>query len=690
MDTPGHMRAGDTPFDRALMDHAPESIVVLDAAGHVLAWNRASESLYGWGRQEMLGESMVRHLCCRVVGPGTAGLVPADMLREWTGWMRRFARNGDEVHVKVVRRRLAEDDPTGGHIVEFATDVTALQDDRKVLEGLALRYQNLFNAMPAAFWELDFAEVVDRVGTLTGDHAVHLAVLLSRQPSLVRELIGATRIVQVNHTAVQVFELGDRHPDDLNAFWPDESLHVFAHSVIAALQGQRTFTAECAFLTLTGRRIEATFTVNMAPDALSRARLLIGIVDLTQSKQAHAALAESERRNRELLDSTPSAIVEIDCSAQYTMLRDLRDAGVTDIHAYLDANPAFVIEALRVSRVVSCNDYLLKLMRAQTTAQACVPLLDYWSPSPHIYRQFIEARFEGRHHWQAETRMVRFDGTHIDVLVSSAFGSITERPFSALVSLVDVGPRMQAEERLARAQDDLAHAARVAVLGELTASIAHEVSQPLSTILIDADSLKRWLAHSEPDLAEVRELASRTAEQAQRAAEVLDRIRAMARRSLPELRPVDLNALIHEAVTFVRYELQRRAVTLELRLAPGLPVVLGDAVQLQQVIVNLAINAVQAMVANGSPIRRLRLTTDASNDGSVRIWVEDTGPGVTGDSAARLFDSFFTTKEEGMGIGLPISRSIVELHAGTLALGPPLEGWGARFVVAIPAMAPVT
>lgn len=231
---------------------------------------------------------------------------------------------------------------------------------------------------------------------------------------------------------------------------------------------------------------------------------------------------------------------------------------------------------------------------------------------------------------------------------------------------------------------DGTHAARVAVLGQLTASIAHEVSQPLSTIALTSASMLSWLARDAPNLDELRELAKSTAEQATRAAEVLGRIRTMASRAETSMHPVAINAIVQDSFRFLHHEFLLRDIDVEAGLDPTDPVVFGDGVQLQQVLVNLALNAVQAMTGASCDVRRLRVSTRAPVDGWIALWVEDTGPGIAAADAHTLFQSFHTTKPDGMGLGLPISQSIVQGHGGMIRLAERREGWGARFVVELP------
>lgn len=236
---------------------------------------------------------------------------------------------------------------------------------------------------------------------------------------------------------------------------------------------------------------------------------------------------------------------------------------------------------------------------------------------------------------------------------------------------------MEAQAAQQRLQEELAHAARISMLGELTASIAHEVNQPLAAIATNAEAALRWLNRDAPDLDEVRQLASRSIADVRRAADIIARIRAMAAHRAPEHAPAQLNAIIEEAWGFLRHEMRVQGVALALDLSPAAPAILADRIQIQQVVVNLLVNAMQAM--EGRADKQIAIATEAGPQ-TVRLCIDDNGPGIPPEIAARLFESFFTTKPGGMGMGLPICRSIVESHGGTIGYQP-RPGGGSSFIV---------
>ena len=233
-------------------------------------------------------------------------------------------------------------------------------------------------------------------------------------------------------------------------------------------------------------------------------------------------------------------------------------------------------------------------------------------------------------------------------------------------------------------RSELAHAARETRLSVLSASIAHEINQPLASIITGAEATLRWLARSDPDLEEVRELAKRVICDAQRAAEIIDRIHVMATQRAPKQTLLSLNNVVQESIGFLREELLSKSTSVALDLVGSLPQIFGDRTQLQQVIVNLTINAVQAMTESGAARRDILIRTMLLDSETMGCIVEDSGPGISPAHIPRLFESFFTTKDAGMGLGLSISRSIIEAHGGRIRVNNDSTMGGARFSFTLP------
>ena len=233
-------------------------------------------------------------------------------------------------------------------------------------------------------------------------------------------------------------------------------------------------------------------------------------------------------------------------------------------------------------------------------------------------------------------------------------------------TIVDFHDRRQAQEDLRNAQAELAHASRVMTMGELTASIAHEVSQPLAAIIASGDSCTAWLANEPPNLERARAAASRVIQAASQASEIVQRIRALFKKATSTATSVDVNAVIEETVSLVHHEAQRHSISLRTELAEGVPSVSADRVQLQQVVLNLVMNAIESTASVDWEPKRLVIQSALSGPRELLVTVKDTGPGIDAEQADRLFTPFFTTKPQGIGMGLPISRSIIEAHGGRL------------------------
>jgi C4-dicarboxylate-specific signal transduction histidine kinase len=247
----------------------------------------------------------------------------------------------------------------------------------------------------------------------------------------------------------------------------------------------------------------------------------------------------------------------------------------------------------------------------------------------------------------------------------------------------DVTERRQSEETLGKVRSELAHVARVTSLGALTASIAHEVNQPLSGIITNACTCLRMLAADPPNVDGARETARRTIRDGNRASDVITRLRALFSKKETTIESLDLNEATREVIALSLSELQRNRVILRTELADDLPLVTGDRVQLQQVVLNLLRNASDAMSAVDNRPRHIVITTEREEGDRVRLTVQDVGVGLDPQAMDRLFEAFYTTKSEGMGMGLSVSRSIIERHHGRL-WAVPNDGPGATVSFSIP------
>ncbi|HKE58948.1 MAG TPA: PAS domain S-box protein [Pyrinomonadaceae bacterium] len=244
--------------------------------------------------------------------------------------------------------------------------------------------------------------------------------------------------------------------------------------------------------------------------------------------------------------------------------------------------------------------------------------------------------------------------------------------------------RKRAEDQLRNTEAELAHVARITTMGELAASIAHEVNQPLGAIVGNADICRQWLGSTEPDLAQLREALDDIASDGRRASQIITRIRSLMKKHAPEKVPLDLSDVAREVLDLVGHEAQRKQVTLVPELGTALPAVAADRVQLQQVLLNLVMNGIEAMSAIAERKPELRLKTDRFADGVMAV-VSDCGMGIDPNQAEQIFKPFHTTKSSGMGMGLAISRSIIEAHGGKLWAEPNKQA-GATFKFTLPAV----
>lgn len=299
------------------------------------------------------------------------------------------------------------------------------------------------------------------------------------------------------------------------------------------------------------------------------------------------------------------------------------------------------------------------------------------------FRRFLEHVSDDGEDWEIERRLLMPDGSvkHVHAVahvVNDAPGNL-----EFVGAVMDVTATRQAEEQLNLARAELAHVARVTTVGELTAAIAHEVSQPLTGLVSSGHACLRWLAGETPNLEAARRAVERMINDGSRAGEVISRIRAMVRKSPPRREQLNINDAIMEVIALIRSEVQRNRISLRTELSNDLPLVPGDRIQLQQVILNLIVNAIEAMSGVGQPQRELLIASvqDGSND--VLVTVRDSGTGLDRTSLNRLFEAFYSTKADGMGMGLAISRTIIEAHGGQLWATPNVPQ-GATFRFKLP------
>jgi PAS domain S-box-containing protein len=300
--------------------------------------------------------------------------------------------------------------------------------------------------------------------------------------------------------------------------------------------------------------------------------------------------------------------------------------------------------------------------KEEAIGQVAHQLMQTIFPAP-LQEIMTELNSTGR--WEGELIYTRRDG--VQVVVASRWALQSDergKPIAVLETSNDVTERKRARDDLENAQAELAHVARVATLGEMTASIAHEINQPLGAVVNSANASLRWLEAQKPEQA--RQSISRVISEGHRASEIIDRIRALIKKAPARKDWLDVNETIHEVIALAHSEVQRKGVALETQLSNEVPLILADRIQLQQVILNLMMNAVEAMTGAHNGPRELLVRSGTDDLRNVIVSVQDSGPGLDQEAFDHLFDAFYTTKPHGLGMGLAISRSLIEAHGGRL------------------------
>src|SRR6478735_2318064 len=401
--------------------------------------------------------------------------------------------------------------------------------------------------------------------------------------------------------------------------------------------------------------------------------------DVTERKRADAELRESEGRYRNIFQTAGASIWEEDFSK-------VKAQGVRDFGHYFRTHPEFVRQAITMVRIVNVNDATLNLLAARRKEELLDSLHNVFLPeSEDVFAQVLVAIAEGRTLFESETLLKTLNDDKVAVLLTIVFPAEPTTLDCVLVTLMDITERNRTQEALHQAQAELAHVTRLTTLGELTASIAHEVKQPLAAIITNGEASLRWLGNHPPNLEEARGAVGRMIRDGNRAGEVIQRLRALTKKTDPQNVPLDINDVVNDVVSLVQREVLSHRVRLTLDLGTGLNPILGDRVQLQQVIINLIVNSIEAM-ANVADQRELMIGVREHDRDHALVAVRDSGVGIPPDQLDRVFNAFFTTKANGMGMGLSICRSIVEGHGGRLWASCN-DGAGVTFQFTVPFVA---
>jgi PAS domain S-box-containing protein len=365
---------------------------------------------------------------------------------------------------------------------------------------------------------------------------------------------------------------------------------------------------------------------------------VVFVIDMTERKRAEEALRDSEQRFRDYAETASDWLWETGPDHRITRISEhLNAVGIA---------PSRIPGVARWDIATDVESEPEKWRRHQAMLDAHQPFRDFVYRTANATGSPVYVQSSGKPIYDTNGNFLGYRGTGTD---------ITARIRAD-----------HAEEALRKAQAELAHVTRVTTLGEMTASIAHEINQPLTAVVANAEACLRWLDRETPDLDAARRSVEWIINDGNRASEVIRRVRALANKTDIEKVPLDVNDVVREVIPLVQRELISHRASLRMELKPALPMILGDRVQLQQVIINLVMNGVEAMQSVTDRPRELVIRSRQDETQQVLVSVTDCGIGISAENADQLFNAFFTTKSSGMGMGLSICRSIMEGHGGRL------------------------
>ncbi|MBW9116840.1 PAS domain S-box protein [Rhizobium cauense] len=637
-----------------LLNLTNDAVFVRDAGDRITYWNRAAEELYGWSHSEAVGRRA--HDLLRTRFPAPLKEIEEILRRtsRWEGELVHTTKDGKEV---TVASRWSQREPDRGHLsgtLESNTDISEqrrAEDDLRQSQAAYLAEAQRLSHTGSFGWnvltgEIFWSDETFRIFGLSSAVIPSVGLIVQQthpeDKGRVRDLLDQARIMK------ESFDFEHRL--------------LLEGGIVKHLKVVGTFTERNGGIP----------------------QFVGAVMDISVQKEAYARLEKSEQRYRNLFDRMPIALFQLDASRIVTEFANLAKLGITDLDGYFDSNPDFLRSCMESLIFEEANDRAVALFGG-TDAQDFIgqSVGKVWSASPKTFRRAMISRYQGHGSFEEETKLVTLDGRILDALLTAARVGQEGSPDTSLIGVIDISERLQAQERLQLIQAEYAHAARLSVLGELTASIAHEVNQPLAAITTAGGVGLRWINRTPPDLDEVRESLNSMVVDARRASEIITRIRAAATRKAPEKVYLSLSEVIEEALLFLRTEIEARSAVVVHTSAPGIPPILGDRTQLHQVFVNLIMNSLQAH-ADQTLVSEISIHTQLVEREKLLCTVEDNGPGIKASDLQQLFRNFFTTKESGMGMGLSICRTIIESHGGCINAGTKSEGDGACFTLVLP------
>ncbi|AHK47352.1 two component sensor-kinase (plasmid) [Ensifer adhaerens OV14] len=429
------------------------------------------------------------------------------------------------------------------------------------------------------------------------------------------------------------------------------------------------FLALLSYLVAHGDEADLQSTLRLI---VALAALLVTSVLLVKTDTArrgllsmNAALKESEARYRLIFDRTRVALWERDYSDLRGYLMDLKARGITDVRKYARACPDVVERCIGLIRIVAANEAAREMLGPEFSAAVPLPHA-FVQPARERFLDILQAIIDGRKVFEDRVQVRTDTGETKCVLLSISFPEDPASFNRVVVSMVDVTQRELALKALSEAQAELTKASKAATVGALSASLAHELHQPLGAILVNAQTLLRWLDREPADLSAVRRSAERIIRDSQRAGDIIRTTRGLLSPASTAPESLHAESVIEETLALMEHELQRSGTVVFVELKSPVPPVAAVKIEVQQVLINLLTNAIQAMEGAGCVERSISIHGGQADDDHVCIAVHDCGPGIAEDAKDKLFVPFFTTKTTGLGMGLSICRSTLEARGGKL------------------------
>jgi PAS domain S-box-containing protein len=665
----GHLRdlAAAHRERTGLLELTHDAVFVRSLDGEITYWNRGAEELYGWNREEAVGK--LKHELLRTKFPAPLDEIKRVVLAtgRWEGELYHTRRDGTQVSVASRWSLQRARDGRPSRILEINSDTT----ERKRTEEALLRSQAAYFAeaqglsMTGSFgWNVTSGEIFWSEETY---HIFGYDPAMKPSIASVMERVHPDDVALVRSTIERTATQKNDVDLEPRLLMPDgtvKTVHLRARPVTERVAGKQDGTGDAQFVG--------------------------AVMDITARSAAYAALQKTEKRYRYLFDNMPVALMQIRTRGRVSrgkIIEQLRSEGVANFSSYLERHPEYVRDALEGLTIEAVNEPAVRMFGARDANELiAMQNARIWRERPDTFRRILESRFERKWTYHEETNIVTLDGRAINVLFTIARPEHVDSDAGlVLYGFIDITDSVQTRKKLQGMQAELAHAARLSVLGELAASIAHEVNHPLAAVATNGEAGLRWLNRAEPNIAEASDAIRRIVANARRASDIIAGIRSMASRRAPQEAPLALNEVIREALQCVQHELQSKQIEVLLDPAPKLPPVLADQVQLQQVIVNLIVNGAQAMATVDDRPRRLAIRSREDETGQVLLSVQDSGGGIDPEHANRLFEAFFTTKSNGMGMGLSICRTIIERYGGRIWASSN-SGPGATFQFSLPAI----